>query len=350
MPAKKQPAKQRPFPRVTLSKALIVGQKIKQLNGGNPWATTDVATAVELGAKSSNFYYLTAASRDFGLTLGTRETETIELTELGRELLYAPDPETELRKKIEAFTKIELFRKVLEHYKGSNLPEMKYLGNTLQREFGLAPEFHDEFSHLFRANCQDLGITAGSLDPLATTESGTAAPPTLVVGEPERPKGKKSLTLFVIMPFAEKEHQRPSGFFSEVLNTLITPAGVTCGFTVETANRQGSDVIQSTIINDLLNADIVVADLTDHNPNVLFELGVRMAKDKPVALIKASGTGRIFDVDNMLRVQEYSSNLWRSTIERDLPAMIEHIRATWEGRDSGQSYMKILSRGLTETA
>jgi len=44
-----------------------------------------------------------------------------------------------------------------------------------------------------------------------------------------------------------------------------------------------------------------------------------MAEDKPVALVKASGTGRIFDVDNMLRVYEYNSNLWSSTIEKDFP-------------------------------
>jgi hypothetical protein len=55
-------------------------------------------------------------------------------------------------------------------------------------------------------------------------------------------------------------------------------------------------------VNDLLEADLVIADLTDHNPNVLFELGLRMAEDKPVALIKAIGTGKVFDVDNMLRV------------------------------------------------
>jgi len=47
---------------------------------------------------------------------------------------------------------------------------------------------------------------------------------------------------------------------------------------------------------------LVIADITDHNPNVLFELGIRIAKDLPVALIKAEGTGPIFDVDNMMRV------------------------------------------------
>jgi nucleoside 2-deoxyribosyltransferase len=66
---------------------------------------------------------------------------------------------------------------------------------------------------------------------------------------------------------------------------------VNAGFVVETAKRQGSDVIQSTISNELLDADLVIADLTDHNPNVLFELGLRIAEEKPVALIKTATPG-----------------------------------------------------------
>ena len=102
------------------------------------------------------------------------------------------------------------------------------------------------------------------------------------------------MKLFVAIPFSEKNADKPKGFFTEVLNSLIIPAGTEAGFIVETANKQGSDIIQSTIINDLLEADLIVADLTDHNPNVLFELGVRMAKDLPVAIIKAKGTGSVF--------------------------------------------------------
>jgi nucleoside 2-deoxyribosyltransferase len=78
---------------------------------------------------------------------------------------------------------------------------------------------------------------------------------------------------------------------------------------VLTANREGSDVIHATIVNQLLDADLVVADLTENNPNVLFELGLRIAEDKPIALIRSKGTAAIFDVDNMLRVYEYDPNL-----------------------------------------
>lgn len=328
----------RPYPKVLLSKALEIPQKIKELNGGNPWTPNQVAEAIGMGPRTPDFYYVTAASRDFGLTTGTRDTETISLAELGKEIVYAPSVDVETAKRIAAFYKIELFRKVLEHYKGSNLPEMKYLGNTLEREFGLAPQYHDEFSRVFRANCNFLGISSGFN---LGGNGGDASPRTVVVGEST---DQSTITAFVIMPFVEKTQERPKGFFAEVLRSLITPAAIQAGFNVQTANRQGSDVIQSTIVNDLLEADLVIADLTDHNPNVLFELGLRMAQEKPVALIKAAGTGRVFDVDNMLRVHEYQPHLWRSTIEADLPELIKHIRAAWENRMKDISYMKLLRR------
>ena len=108
-----------------------------------------------------------------------------------------------------------------------------------------------------------------------------------VVGEP---KGKFDRTAFVIMPFVEKgDKPRPPGFFDEVLQSLITPAANDAGFAVETAKQHGSDVIQSTIINQLLTADLVIADLTDHNPNVLFELGIRLAKELPSCVDKSGG-------------------------------------------------------------
>lgn len=111
------------------------------------------------------------------------------------------------------------------------------------------------------------------------------------------------------MPFVERDDRHSAGFFQEVLTALFTPAITGAGLQVRTAKRQGSDVIQSTIVKELLAADLVLADLTEHNPNVLFELGMRMATDLPVVLVRAKGTGAIFDVDNMLRVEDYSPNL-----------------------------------------
>ena len=72
-----------------------------------------------------------------------------------------------------------------------------------------------------------------------------------------------------------------------------------------------------------------------------------MAEDKPVVLVRAKGTGPIFDVDNLLRVQEYDPNVWPSTVEKDLVSLEAHIRAGWDGRDGGGSFLSILRRTPT---
>jgi hypothetical protein len=333
------------FPRATLEQALRLPYAIKDHNGGNPWGPDELRKAIGVGAGNA-YFYLTAAARDYGLTIGTRDTEKIALADLGREIAYAPNAEVEGKLKLQAFLSIDVFKRVLEYYKGSNLPEMKYLGNTLQKEFGLVPETHEEFSRTFRENCQYLGITSGVPAIEAETDGQTATavptPKTVTLAE----AGGSSLKAFVVMPFVERDQQKHSpGFFQEVLRSLVTPAAKESKFTVKTANRQGSDLIQSTIINDLLEADLVIADLTEHNPNVMFELGVRMAEDKPVVLIKAKGTGPLFDVDNMLRVFEYDPNLWQTTVEKDLPNLRDFIKGAWENRTSDKSYMKILRAG-----
>lgn len=89
-----------PFPRATLEDSLKIPTVIKEKNGGNPWTPDQVATAVGLARGSHEFYLLTAAARDFGLTIGTRDSEKIEIAQLGQEIVYAPSPEVEQAKKL----------------------------------------------------------------------------------------------------------------------------------------------------------------------------------------------------------------------------------------------------------
>ena len=346
--AQKPPRKSRtprPYPSRTLEEALLIPKAIREQNNGNPWDTEDVAQAALGVARSNNkFFYTAAAARDYGLTIGTRDTDKIELAPTGRDIFFAPDEDAKRATLLEAFFSIDIFKRVFEHYGSAELPKKEFLTNTLQKEFGLDPEWHDDFVKTFTANCEFLGIEKG-LGPtqkLPVKDSTLEHPSQIeVIGQP---KGKFDRTAFVIMPFGEKgDRPRPLGFFAELLNSLITPAANAAGFAVETARKQGSDVIQSTIINQLLKADLVIADLTDHNPNVLFELGIRIAKELPVALTKAEGTGPIFDVDNMMRVSPYSPNLWRTTVERDIFRLTDHIKGAWDNRSTERCYMQILT-------
>jgi hypothetical protein len=335
---------QRPYPTKTLEEAMVLVQKIKEKNNGKPWRTADVADACGYThVRSGGFFYLSSAARDYGITAGSYNTEKVEISDLGRRIVYAGDPASERQAKIEAFFKVDIFKKVFDHYGGSKLPEEQYLSNTLQNEFGLHVDLHAEFVKLYTANCKYLGIESGlgEGDRKFSRPESTEGADVRVVGEA---KGKFDRTAFVIMPFNEKGlNPRAPKFFEEVLNSIITPAANEAGFAVETALRHGSEVIQSTIINQLLQVDLVICDLTDHNPNVLFELGIRIAKELPVALIRAEGTGPIFDVDHMLRVQPYSANLWPTTVARDMPKLAEHFKATWDNRSVNATYMSILT-------
>lgn len=94
----------------------------------------------------------------------------------------------------------------------------------------------------------------------------------------------------------------------------------------------------------MLDADLVLADLTEHNPNVLFELGVRLNAEKPTALVRATGTNPIFDVDNLLRVESYNPNMWPSTVKSDLVRLTEHVKQAWDGRETDTTYMALLRK------
>lgn len=331
----------RPFPRRTLEQALRVPRALRDHNGGNAWSPVEVSKALSVGSKTSNFWYISAAARDFGLTTGTRDSAEIALTDLGRSALYPRSADEEKEALKEAFLGVELFKEVIDYFNGNNLPEKRFLTNTLHQTFGLHPDVHDEFVELFDKNCRFVGIGSdwpAHQDKKVTSISDKRVDDSITVSV----VAENAPVCFVIMPFTERDDRHPAGFFEEAFLNLLTPAITEAGFSVRTAKRQGSDVIQSTIVNELLEADLVVADLTEHNPNVLFELGLRMAENRPVALIRAKGTGPIFDVDNMLRVEDYDPNLWKSSLSRDLPKIRDHVRATWEARDNSASLIAIL--------
>ena len=332
---------------------------LRDKNGGQTWATADVAKALNLGAKSGNFFYLTSAAKQYGLTEGTRDTAEISLTDLGRKAVYPNSPEEERAALRDAFLNVPSFRRVLEHYGGNKLPEKEYRENTLFTKFNLDPEVQDEFVDLLNKNSRFTGIgerldvtpSRAPTGPITSAlAEGGAAPEIETIAQPDDDGNAKPIC-FVIMPFVEHDEDRyPTGFFNEVLESLFTPAITGAGLQVRTARRQGSDLIHHTIIRELLSADLVLADLTEHNPNVLFELGMRIAENKPVVLVRATGTGNIFDVDHVLRIQDYSPNLWPSTVAHDLPDLEAHVRAGWENRDATETYRNILLGAATGSA
>jgi hypothetical protein len=67
-------------------------------------------------------------------------------------------------------------------------------------------------------------------------------------------------------------------------------------FTVKRADEDAAPgMIGDRVISDISNAELVVADLTDLNPNALYELGIRHSTLKPTIHVARAGTKLPFD-------------------------------------------------------
>lgn len=82
-----------------------------------------------------------------------------------------------------------------------------------------------------------------------------------------------------------------------VYRYLIAPVCEDLGYKpVRVDHVNAVDNINTTIINYLKTAPMVIADMTDHNPNAFYELGFRQALELPLVPIIKVGGNLPFDV------------------------------------------------------
>ncbi|HBG85035.1 MAG TPA: nucleoside 2-deoxyribosyltransferase [Erysipelotrichaceae bacterium] len=109
---------------------------------------------------------------------------------------------------------------------------------------------------------------------------------------------------FVVSPVGEEKSEIRANA-DKLLKHIINPVCQSCGFSVERVDQiNDSDSITQTIIDKLLSADLVIADISGHNPNVFYEMGYRKCTGKPIIHLKSKGENLPFDV-NTIRTFEY---------------------------------------------
>jgi tetratricopeptide (TPR) repeat protein len=165
----------------------------------------------------------------------------------------------------------------------------------------------------------------------------TARSPTLRVRSKQPPMKPHA---FVAMPFGTKPG--PDNVpvdFNRVYQELIVPALEAAGLEVFRADQeQRAGDILADMFQELLVADLVVADLTIDNPNVWYELGARHAlRARGVVLICGVRATTAFDVytDRKLRYGLKDGAPDPATLEADRKALADMVRATmesWHGR------------------
>lgn len=77
---------------------------------------------------------------------------------------------------------------------------------------------------------------------------------------------------------------------------IITDAVEAAGFEAQLVSEANdSGIIQKRIVQNLYKNDIVICDVSCKNPNVMFELGMRLAFDKPTIIVMDNMTKYSFD-------------------------------------------------------
>ena len=102
-------------------------------------------------------------------------------------------------------------------------------------------------------------------------------------------------TCFVIMPISKTIDQHTEEYWKKHFEDFLRPLLEQSGFSVLRSRPLRGNIL-TQIITDLVTASVVVADLTDHNPNVFWELGVRQSFKHGTITIAQEGTSLPFDV------------------------------------------------------
>ncbi|MCX6030434.1 MAG: hypothetical protein NT169_14195 [Chloroflexi bacterium] len=143
---------------------------------------------------------------------------------------------------------------------------------------------------------------------------------------------QKRKVAFVIMPFSGTPRCTDVQW-TEIFENLFRPGLETSGYTCLRAEPSRGALIR-TILESLKNSWLVVADLTDQNPNVFYELGVRHALCKRTILVTQEATHIPSDLRGYWWIEYGTSpGRVRAFIDR-MSALIKEIEDNPEKSDS----------------
>jgi hypothetical protein len=94
------------------------------------------------------------------------------------------------------------------------------------------------------------------------------------------------------------------------------------------SNADDIGIIQKRIIHNLYDNPVVVCDVSGKNPNVMFELGLRLAFDKATVIVKDDKTSYSFDTSAIEHI-EYPRDLRFTKIVEFKTKLTEKIAGTY---------------------
>ncbi|AVK84033.1 hypothetical protein C3943_10830 [Lysinibacillus sp. B2A1] len=157
-------------------------------------------------------------------------------------------------------------------------------------------------------------------------------------------ENKPELRCGIIMPIASM-FDYTAEHWLEVKGIITQAVSQIIEFNFKTdivSNSDGEiDVIHKRIVQNLYNADIVICDISGRNPNVLFELGMRLTFDKPTIIIKDDKTDFIFDT-GIIEHLNYPSDLRFNKIVKFQAELANAVSQTFKKSKDDPTYSTFL--------
>ena len=101
---------------------------------------------------------------------------------------------------------------------------------------------------------------------------------------------------FVVSPIGD-EGSEIRKRADQMFKYIIAPVCEETGFEpIRVDKLNQPDSITQTIIDYLLQSELVIADITGHNPNAFYEMGYRASTGKPIIHLKCKNEGIPFDI------------------------------------------------------
>jgi len=144
----------------------------------------------------------------------------------------------------------------------------------------------------------------------------------------------------IIMPIADTDGY-PIGHWQDVYS-ILKESAVNAGYHPNLVSFDNDiGVIQKRIIQNIYSNPIVICDISSRNANVMFELGMRLAFDKPTIIVKDEETPYSFDISSIEHLN-YPTDLRYKSINEFKDKLTEKIKKTHQRSLDDPSYSTFL--------
>lgn len=141
----------------------------------------------------------------------------------------------------------------------------------------------------------------------------------------------KKPTCGIIMPISEIDGLPPE-HWEEIKNLIIEVATEANFEAYLVSSSEEAGIIQKRIVQNVYSSDVIICDVSARNPNVMFELGMRLAFDKATVIIKDDMTRNPFDIGPIEYLQ-YPRDLrftkvlkWKALLKNKLLATFKNSK------------------------